>query len=190
MSYKILIVADREHAEELSEMLKDSGHPDLKATDDSAAAPGLVKTFGPDTVLVDLDMDGIRPAGLVKDILEEKPVAIIVLASYGKIENVQEAEDMGASAYLFRPFNWESLLGVIEMGLSRFRQCQTLHTELGSCKEALRVRKLVERAKGIIMRRNSLNEEEAFLKLQKISRDNNMTMEKVAESIITASELI
>jgi len=190
MSYRILILADREHSEELAEMLKDSGHPDLKATDDPAAVPGLVKSFEPDTLLLDLDMPGMKSAAVVRDILNERPVAIIVLASYGLIESVQEAEDMGASAYLFRPFNWESLLAVIEMGLSRFRQCQRLHLELGSCKEALRVRKLVERAKGIMMRRSSLTEEEAFLKLQKISRDNNIPMEKVAESIITASDII
>ncbi len=190
MAYRLLIVGDEEAAGGIAALLKGARFGDIRLAHGEQAAKETARAFQPDVVLVDIDLTGVDTVSLIKDIIQERPVPVVVHASYDHIEKVKDAEVLGASAYIFRPLGKENLMGAIELGVSRFRQCQALHAELGDCKEALRVRKLVERAKGILMTRSSMTEEEAFLKLQKLSRNNNISMEKVAQSIITASELI
>lgn len=190
MAHRLLVVGAEEASKEVSFMLEAAGYKDIRKAYDGVSAAAAAREFLPDVVLIDMDLPGEDAVSLVKDVLQDRPVPIVVHASYNHIEKVKDAEALGASAYIFRPLGKENLLGAIELGMSRFRQCQALHSELGDCREALRVRKLVERAKGILMTRSSMTEEEAFLKLQKLSRNNNLSMEKVAQSIITASELI
>jgi two-component system, response regulator PdtaR len=190
MAYRLLIVGEEFNTGSLASMLEDAGYRDVRQACNKETALSVLSSLTPEVVLVDMDLQGDDAVSLIKDILQRGPVPVIVHASYNHIEKVKDAEALGASAYIFRPLGKENLLGAIELGISRFRQCQALHVELGDCKEALRVRKLVERAKGIMMARSKMTEEEAFLKLQKLSRDNNIPMEKVAQSIITASELI
>jgi len=190
MAYRLLIVGDDASAVDLASMLEEAGYREIRRAHDKQSALSALDGFSPEAVLVDMNIPGVDAVALIKELLQRGPVPVVVHASYNHIEKVKDAEALGASAYIFRPLGKENLLGAIELGISRFRQCQALHVELGDCKEALRVRKLVERAKGIIMTRSQMTEEEAFLKLQKLSRDNNIPMEKVAQSIITASELI
>jgi AmiR/NasT family two-component response regulator len=190
MTYRVLIVGGSKTSDEAAGLLKEAGCKEIYIARDGRTAIGMARSHLPDVILMDAGLQGEDSVSVCKDILVERPVPIVMHASYGQSEKVKEGIDMGVSAHLFRPITRDNLLATIELGLSRFRQCQALHVELGDCKEALRVRKLVERAKGILMKRNSLTEEEAFLKLQRLSRNNNIPMEKVAESIIMASEII
>lgn len=190
MSYKVLIIGGETSCEEVAGLIKDSGYKELRRAHSPDEALEAVRSFKPDVVVMDIEIPGGDPVDLAGQILKIRPTPMIVHAAYSHIGKVKEAEASGVSSYIFRPLTKENLMGVIELGTSRFRQCQALHMELGDCQEALRVRKLVEKAKGILMKRNSISEEDAFLKIQKLSRNNNISMEKVAQSIITASELI
>jgi len=190
MASNILIIGSKKHSDELQDILRAAGYEDLHAVEGVKGAAEAARSRQPEAILLDIDLPDGDSISLIRDILVERPVPIIVHATYNQMERVKEANEMGVSAHLFRPVTKESLIGALELGMSRFRQCQALHAEVGECREALRVRKVVERAKGILMKRHSLSEEEAFLSIQKLSRNNNMTMEKVAESIITASEVL
>lgn len=190
MGHRVLIVGGPRQSKRLAGILKGEGYEEVHLALDCDKALEAARSLLPEVIIMDAGLpceDAIRAARMI---LDERPVPIVMHSSYSQIDQVMKAEDMGVSAHLFRPINRENLLGAIELGISRFRQCQALHAEVGDCKEALRIRKLVERAKGILMNRSALTEEQAFLKLQKLSRDTNVPMEKVAESIITASELI
>lgn len=190
MGYKVLIVGPSRQSNRLAGILRGEGYEEVHLASDCDRAMDASRSLMPEVIILDAGLpcdDAIRVARMI---LDERPVPIIMHSSYSQIDQVMMAEEMGVAAHLFRPINRENLLGTIELGISRFRQCQALHAEVGDCKEALRIRKLVERAKGILMKRGPLTEEQAFLKLQKLSRDTNVSMEKVAQSIITASELI
>lgn len=190
MAYKVLIAGGKESCGEVASLLGGSGYDEVRQAAGASAALEAARAYQPDVIIMDVELPDGDAVSLAGEILNERPVPIIVFGSYSQIDKVKEAEASGVSSYIFRPLSRENLMGVIELGASRFRQCQALHTELGSCKEALRVRKLVEKAKGILMKRSALSEEDAFLKIQKLSRNNNISMEKVAQSIITASELL
>jgi AmiR/NasT family two-component response regulator len=190
MQHRVLIVGGARQSKRLAGILKAEGYEEVHLAFDCDKAIETARTLLPEVIVMDASLPCENPVGIARKILDERPVPIIMHSSYSQIEQVMEADEMGISAHLFRPINKENLLGAIELGISRFRQCQALRAEVGDCHEALRIRKLVERAKGILMKRSSLTEEQAFLKLQKLSRDTNVTMEKVAQSIITASELI
>jgi len=190
MTHRVLIIGEQNRADELAALLKGAGYEDLWVALDGQEAARLARLKRPDVVLMDIDLPGGDSIVTAREILVERPVPIVMHASYSQLDRIREADEMGVSAHLFRPVTKDALLGAIELGVSRFQQCQALHAEIGDCKEALRVRKLVERAKGILMKRHNMSEEEAFLKLQRLSRNNNMPMEKVAESIITASEVL
>lgn len=190
MAYRVMIAGGRKLADELAGMLKAAGLDDLYMAYDAASAVEAARTKQPDVVLMDVELPGGDSVEAVKDILLARPVPIVIHASYSHVEKVQDAVETGVSAHLFRPVTSETLLATLELGMSRFRQCQALHAEISDCRETLRVRKLIERAKGIMMKRNRMTEEEAFLKIQAMARNNNIPMEKVAESIITANELL
>lgn len=190
MAYRVMVAGGRKLSDEMAGMLKAAGYDDIYMAYDAASAVETARTKQPDVVLIDVELPGGDSVAAVKEMLIARPVPIVMHASYSQVEKVQDAADTGVSAHLFRPVTPETLLATLELGMSRFRQCQELHAEINECRETLRVRKLVERAKGIMMKRNKMTEEEAFLRIQTMSRNNNIPMEKVAESIITANELL
>ncbi len=190
MAYKVLIIGGSRQSSRLAGILKAEGYTDVTIVQDCANAIETARNLSPDAILMDVTLACDDSLSIAEKLMAERPLPIIMHSTHSQIDLVMKAETIGVSAHLFRPITRESLLGAIELGISRFRQCQVLRAEVGECREALRIRKLVERAKGILMKRGSLSEEQAFLRLQKLARDKNVKMEKVAESIITADEII
>lgn len=190
MTYRILIIGGSRQSNRLAALLKAEGYTDVTIVQDCTNAVETVRSLSPDAILMDVTLACDDSLSIAEKLMSERPVPIIMHSNHSQIDLVMKAETIGVSAHLFRPITRESLLGSLELGISRFRQCQMLKAEVGECREALRIRKLVERAKGILMKRSSLSEEQAFLRLQKLARDKNVKMEKVAESIITADEII
>ena len=100
------------------------------------------------------------------------------------------ATDAHVSAYLMKPVSESDLLPAIALAMSRFREFQMLHKEVDDLRESLETRKMVERAKGILMRRLKLSEEDAFKRLQKRSQDENKKLAEIAKAIVTADEMM
>jgi len=170
--------------------LEKLGHTVVAEAGDGAQAIEAVRLHKPDVVIMDIKMpvmDGIEAA---RQILNDTPCAILFLSSFNEQELVEQASETGALAYLMKPFRKEDLSPALEMAVRRFRQIQTQRKEIDDLKETLETRKLIERAKGILMDRHRMSEEEAFKRIHFQARNQNKKMREIAQSIITASDLI
>jgi response regulator NasT len=132
------------------------------------------------------DMDGIEAA---KVLTEERIAPVVLLSAYSQRDLVQRARDAGVVAYLVKPYREEELSPAIEVALARFAEFKDLQKQVSDLQEALETRKLVDRAKGILMDKQGLTEAEAFRKIQKMSMDNRKPMKDVAEAIILAHQV-
>ncbi len=185
-----IIIADDESIirMDLKEMLTNLGYLVIGEAGDGRSAVNLARELRPDLVIMDIkmpDMDGIEAARILT---EEEIAPVILLTAYSQKELIEGAKEAGVVAYLVKPFRESDLAPAIEVALARFREFQNLKKEVGDLKEALETRKLVERAKGILMDTQGLTEAEAFRRIQKMSMNTRKPMKEVAEAIILAYE--
>jgi len=170
--------------------LEKLGHTVVAEAADGAQAIDATRLHKPDVVIMDIKMpvmDGIEAA---RTILSDTPCAILFLSSYNEQELVQQASTTGALAYLMKPFRKEDLAPALEMAIARFRQIQSQKREIDELKDTIETRKLIERAKGILMDRHGMSEEEAFKRIHFQARNQNKKMREIAQSIVTAADLI
>jgi two-component system, response regulator PdtaR len=186
-----VLIADDESLRVMSlrEQLQNLGHRVVAEASDGRAAVDLARELKPDLAILDIkmpEMDGIDAA---QHIMSERPLPIILLSAYSEHDLAERAASANVSAYLMKPISEEDLLPAISLAISRFKEFQALHREVDDLRETLETRKLVERAKGIIMRRLKLSEEEAFKRLQQRSQNENKKMGEIAKAIVTADEM-
>lgn len=170
--------------------LEKLGHSVVAEAENGAQAVEAARANKPDVIIMDIrmpEMDGIEAA---RRIVSEHPCAILFLTAFSEDALVEQAGEAGAIAYLMKPFRKEDLSPALEIAVKRFRQIQAQSKEIAELKDTLETRKLIERAKGILMDRHGLKEEEAFKRIHFQARNQNKKMREIAESIITASELI
>lgn len=173
----------------LSAMLESLGYDVLACAGSGAEGIELTAALHPDLVLMDIkmtDMDGLTAS---ERILEQHPVPIIIVTAVSDPEMVRRADQIGVAGYLVKPFLMKELTPAVTMALSRFRQLQALKREVGSLKESIRSRKIIEKAKGLLMERERLTEEQAYTRIQHMSRNRNISMVKLAEAIILTDSL-
>jgi AmiR/NasT family two-component response regulator len=174
---------------DLREMLDGLNYVVAGEAADGKSAVNLARELKPELVIMDIrmpEMDGIEAA---RTLTQENIAPVLLLTAYSEPELVQRATQAGVIGYLVKPFREAQLGPAIEVTLGRFREFQTLQKELGDTREALEARKLIDRAKGMLMDRYGLNEAEAFRRIQKRSMDNRKSMKEVAEAILLASEM-
>jgi two-component system, response regulator PdtaR len=170
--------------------LEKLGHTVVAEAENGAQAVEAARANKPDAIIMDIrmpEMDGIEAA---RRIVTEHPCAILFLTAFSEDALVEQAGEAGAIAYLMKPFRKEDLSPALEIAVKRFRQIQSQSKEISELKDTLETRKLIERAKGILMDRHGLKEEDAFKRIHFQARNQNKKMREIAESIITASELI
>ncbi len=187
-----ILVADDESIRLLSlrKQLAALGHSVVAEASTGDEAVTLAGSALPDLAILDIKMpvmDGIEAA---EKITQARPIPIILLTAYDEAQLVERAAQANISAYLMKPVAEEDLLPAITLALARFRQFQALRQEVADLREALEARKTIERAKGILMRRLSLSEDEAFRRLQKQSQDSNRKLAQVAEAIVVADQFL
>jgi two-component system, response regulator PdtaR len=142
----------------------------------------------PDLIITDIkmpDMDGIDAAG---EIVRGEPVPIILVSAYHDPELFERAKGEHILAYLVKPIKQADLEAAIAIAMRRFEQFRTLRQEAGELRQALEDRKVIERAKGILMKRAGLDEEGAFRRLQKLARDQSRKLAEIARMILTTEE--
>jgi response regulator NasT len=174
----------------LAEQLRHLGHRVVGEASNGEDVVGLVADARPDLVLMDIKMPKVSGLQASRTIMEQSPVPIILLTAYTDNGFVEEAASSGAMAYLVKPVDERDLAPAIRLVLSQFEQLQSLRREVEDLREALETRKLVERAKGVIMRRLNLTEEEAFSRIQRQARNRQAKMRDIAKSIIDADEIM
>jgi len=187
-----ILIADDESIRLLSlrKQLAALGHNVIAEASTGDEAVTLAGSTLPDLAILDIKMpvmDGIEAA---EKITQARPIPIILLTAYDEAQLVERAAQANISAYLMKPVAEEDLLPAITLALARFRQFQALRQEVADLREALEARKTIERAKGILMRRLNLSEDEAFRRLQKQSQDSNRRLAQVAEAIVVADQFL
>ena len=148
----------------------------------------MVRDHAPDVVLMDIKMPNMDGIDAAKILTEEQISPVVLLTAYGQKELVDRAKEAGVVGYLVKPFRETDLLPAIEVALSRFNEFKVVRQEVEDLQNALETRKLVERAKGILMDTQKIDEAEAFRKIQKMSMNTRKPMKEVAEAIILAHQ--
>lgn len=187
-----IVIADDEslHLMSLREQLESMGHRVVGEADEGETALKLLRDLHPDLAILDIKMpepDGIQVS---ETIMQEQPLPIILLTAYSEGSLAERAATAHVAAYLMKPVLPKDLMPAIALATSRFNEFQTLNREVRDLRDALETRKLVERAKGILMRRLNLSEEEAFRRMQRRSQNENKKMSEIANAIITADGML
>ena len=187
-----VIIADDESIirMDLREMLANLGYLVVGEVGDGRSAVNLARELKPDLVIMDIRFEGDEFDGIdaAKLLTEERLAPVLLLTAYSQRDLVERAKDAGVTGYIVKPFRESDLAAAIEVSLARFAELKDLEQELGDLKLALETRKLVDRAKGILMDVQGLTESEAFRKIQKMSMNTRKPMKEVAEAIVLAHE--
>ncbi len=191
MAQTKVVIADDESIirMDLKEMLSGLGYQVVGEAGDGRQAINLARELKPDLVIMDIkmpEMDGIAAARVLT---EEKIAPVLLLTAYSQQELVAGAREAGVVGYIVKPFRQDELMPAIEVALSRFREFRELEKEMGDLKETLEARKVIERAKGVLMDELGLKEAEAFRRIQKLSMDSRKSMREIAEAILLAREI-
>jgi AmiR/NasT family two-component response regulator len=166
---------------DLVEMLNEAGYEVLAEAADGAHAIELVKEFKPDLAILDVKMPILDGISAAEEIISFCPV--LMLTAFSQRELVDRARDAGVMAYVLKPFTINDLIPAIEIAISRHVQMKSLADEVADLHERLESRKIIDRAKGILMAALNLTEPEAFSWIQKAAMDRRMTMKDVALAV-------
>lgn len=191
MAQTRVVIADDESIirMDLREMLTSLGYLVVGETGDGLSAVNLARELKPDLVIMDIkmpDLDGIQAA---KILTEERIAPVLLLTAFSQQELVESAKEAGVVGYIVKPFRESELVPAIEVALSRFREFKALERELSDTRNILETRKIVERAKGVLMDTQGLKEADAFRKIQKLSMNTRKSMREVAEAIMLANQV-
>jgi response regulator NasT len=148
------------------------------------------RSTAPDLVITDIRMPELDGIDAAMRLYQQRPVPVILVSAYHDAELIQRAEADHIMGYLVKPIKQADLEPVIALAMRRFEQFQQLRQEAADLRQALEDRKLIERAKGILMKRASLDEAAAFRRLQKTASDKNLKLAEVARMILTAEEAV
>jgi AmiR/NasT family two-component response regulator len=187
---KRVVIADDESVicMDLREMLNNLGYLVVGEAGDGKSAVNLARELRPDVVLMDVrmpDMDGIEAA---KILTEERIAPVVLLTAFSQRDLVERAKEAGVVGYLVKPIQEADLAPAIEIALSRFQEFRALEKEVSNLQDQLETRKLVDRAKGILMDTQGLTEAAAFRRIQKMSMNTRKSMKEIAQAIILTHE--
>lgn len=186
-----IIIADDESLIrlDLREMLTHLGYDVIAEAGDGRMAMDLARKLHPDLLIMDIkmpDLDGISAA---EELTRDRIAPVVLLTAYSDQGLVERAREAGVVGYVVKPFREAELMPVIELSRARFDEFRALEREVGSLKDALETRKVIERAKGVLMETHGLRESEAFHRIRKTSMDARKSMKEVAEAILLAHEM-
>lgn len=187
---RILVVDDESIIRlDLRERLTELGYTVVGEAADGHMAVALTRRLDPDLVLMDIKMpkmDGITAARIL---LEERIAPIVLLTAFSDRDLVDDAREAGVLGYISKPFREADLVPTLEVAIGRFAELREIELENINLKETLETRRLVERAKGMLMDAQGLSEKAAFRRIQKLAMDRRKPMKEIAEAIILADEI-
>lgn len=169
---------------DLKEILEAEGYAVIGETSRGDEAIDLVRMLEPDLVVLDIKMPGMNGIDAAKVISDEGLAAVILLTAFSQQDLIQKASNAGVLAYLVKPFQRSDLVPAIELALGRFKEISDLKQETLMLRESLQTRKLVDRAKGLLIDSYGLKESDAYRYLQKKAMEDRTTMKSVAEDIL------
>lgn len=186
-----LVIADDESLirMNLKETLVGLGYLVVGEAPDGVSAINLARELRPDLVVMDIKMpklDGIQAAEVLT---QERIAPVLLLTAYSDRALVDRAKESGVVAYLVKPFREADLLPALEVAMARFAELRAMDKQIGDLKESIETRKVVERAKGLLMEQQGLSEAEAFRKIQQLSMNTRKPMKEIAQALLLAAQI-
>ena len=173
---------------DLVEMLTEAGYNVVGQAGDGEAAIELTEREKPDLVVMDVKMPKLDGISAAERIAKQRIAPVVILTAFSQRDLVERARDAGAMAYLTKPFTIEDLMPAIELAVSRFQEIKQLDAEVADLQDQLKARKLIEKAKGILMKNLKISEPEAFKWMQKTAMDKRRSMTDVAQLVMDEFE--
>ncbi len=190
MTIRVVIAEDEAIIRlDLKETLEEEGYEVVGETGRGDDAVDLVRSLQPDLAILDIKMPGMDGLEVARIVSDERICGVLILTAFSQREVVEQARDAGALAYLVKPFQKSDLIPAIEVAIGRFRELQALATEVDSLGEQIESRKIVDRAKGLLMDRHGLSEADSFTFIQRTAMSERTRMKAVAERIL-AGDLV
>ena len=173
---------------DLVEMLTEAGYNVVGQAGDGEAAIELTEREKPDLVVMDVKMPKLDGISAAERIAKQRIAPVVILTAFSQRDLVERARDAGAMAYLTKPFTIEDLIPAIELAVSRFLEIKQLDAEVTDLQDQLKARKLIEKAKGLLMTKLQISEPEAFKWMQKTAMDKRRSMTDVAQLVMDEFE--
>ena len=170
---------------DLRETLEEEGYEVVADTGRGDTAIELVRQHQPDVAIFDIKMPGMDGLDAARVVSSEKICPVVMLTAFSQREVIEQARDAGALAYLVKPFQKTDLVPAIELAIGRFLEMKTLRGERDALDEQLELRKLLDRAKGLLIDQHSLTEQAAFDFIQKMAMSKRMRMRDVAVAVLS-----
>ena len=191
MSEIRVVIADDESIirMDLKTLLEEMGHVVVGEAVDGQKALELTRTLKPDVVIMDIKMPVMDGLDAAKIISEEKMAPVVLLTAYSQKDLIERAKEAGVFGYLVKPFQESDLMPAIEVAISRYLEAHDLAESVGDLEQKLETRKVVDRAKGILMDKHKIGEADAFRRIQQQSMNQRRSMKEISEAIIIAHEL-
>lgn len=169
---------------DIVEMLREVGYDVVGEADDGESAIRLAEELRPDLVVMDIKMPVLDGISAAERITKSRIAPVVLLTAFSQRELVERARDAGAMAYVVKPFTANDLVPALEIALSRHSEINALEDEVADLQDRFETRKLVDRAKSMLITNMGLSEPDAFRWIQKTSMDRRLTMREVAETVI------
>ncbi len=173
---------------DIKEMLTEEGFVVVGDCGDGESAVALVQQLKPDLVLLDVKMPGMGGIEAAKIICRERLAPVLMMTAYSSAEFIDQAAQLGVLAYIVKPVTKNALIPACHIAVQRYHEFSVLQDENKELSQALEARKVIEKAKGLLMKKYVLSEEKAFKKIRQISMEKNRTMKEVAEALIMSLE--
>ena len=173
---------------DLKEMLEEEGYSVVGEVGDGQQAVDLARELNPDLVILDIQMPVLDGLSAAAQIASARIAPVIVLTAFSQRELVERARDAGAMAYLVKPFSKNDLVPAIEVARGRFAEMSALDGEVRTLEERLETRKIVEQAKGRLMREQGITEADAFRFIQRTAMNQRTSMKALAQTILADDE--
>lgn len=173
---------------DLVEMLTEAGYEVVGQAGDGEAAISITEKEKPDLVVMDVKMPKLDGISAAERIANQRIAPVVILTAFSQRDLVERARDAGAMAYLTKPFTIDDLMPAIELAVSRFQEIRQLDAEVTDLQDQLKARKLIEKAKGILMKNLKISEPEAFKWMQKTAMDKRRSMTDVAQLVMDEFE--
>lgn len=188
---RVLIAEDNELVSlTLEEQLSNLGYAVVGVARTGAEAVRMCIQLSPDIVIMDMQMPELDGDAAAQQIAKQHPTPVVMLTAYSDSDHIRKAEASGALAYLVKPVNPEELPPTIDVAIARFREMQRLRQQVDSLKETIDSRKIVERAKGILMQRRGVSGDEAYDLMNQWARERQRHVKDIAQAIVDAESLL
>jgi len=169
---------------DLAEMLAEEGFEVVGQVGDGQRAAALAKELRPDLVIMDVKMPGKDGIQAAAEIAAEQIAPVIILTAFAERDLIQRALDAGAMTYLAKPFSKATLLPAIELAAARYADAAALRAEVAEATQRMEARKVIDRAKGLLMTQAGMTEPQAFRWLKRTAIDRRTSMDTVARDVL------